>query len=83
MDCARIRLGIAAWFLGAVVPVAHHVLLHWPLAGQQTDNIVTRAEHLFKSLPWIVHAYFIAMAVVGAVLVVSGMRSRGCGHTGS
>ena len=76
MDCAKIRLGITTWTLGTVVPAAHHVLLHWPLAGQPTDNIVTRSQWLFKSLPWTDHVFFLAMAVVGAMLVISGARNR-------
>ena len=76
MDCAIIRLGIAAWTLGTVVPAAHHVLLHWPLASQPTDNIVTRSHWLFKSLPWIDHVYFLAMAIIGTMLVISGMKNR-------
>ena len=76
MNTARICLGIMAWFLGIIVPVMHHVLLHWPLASQQTSNYVTRSQHLFKSLPAVDWVYLGAMAVVGLVLVVSGMRDQ-------
>lgn len=76
MDCGRIGLGIAAWFLGIVVPVMHHVLLHWPLADQWTDNAISRSEHVFRSLPRVDWVYFIAMAATGAILVASGLRGE-------
>ena len=74
MDTTRIAWGIVAWFLGILVPVMHHVLLHWPLAAQQTNNIVTRSQSLFKYLPWIDWIYLAAMAFVGLILVVSGTK---------
>jgi len=76
MDCKQIGLGVCAWFLGVLIPTMHHVFLHWPLASQQTNNIVTRSQHLFKSLPWIDWVYLVAMGIVGAVLIISGMKTR-------
>ena len=75
MNYPQMGLGIAAWFLGILIPVMHHVLLHWPLASQQTNNIITRSRHLFGALPWIDWIYLTAMRAVGAVLIVSGMRT--------
>jgi hypothetical protein len=75
MNSTRIGLGIAAWFLGILVPVMHHILLHWPLAAQSTNNIISRSQYLFRFLPWIDWVYLAAMAVVGLILVVSGMKS--------
>ena len=77
MNTTRIGLGIAAWFLGILVPVMHHVLLHWPLAAESTNNIITRSQQLFRFLPWIDWIYLVAMAVVGLILVVSGIKSSG------
>jgi hypothetical protein len=76
MNHERIRMGMAAWFLGTVVPGLHQVLLHWPLAGQPTDNVVTRAGSLFEFLPWTDHVFFLAMAIFGTILVISGMRAK-------
>jgi hypothetical protein len=75
MNTKRISLGILAWFLGIIVPVMHHTLLHWPLAGLQTNNIITRSKSLFKSLPWIDWIYLAAMAIVGVMLIISGIKS--------
>jgi hypothetical protein len=76
MKTTRIGWGIIAWFLGILVPVIHHVLLHWPLAGRPTDNIVTRSQWVFSSLPWIDWVYLAAMAIVGLILIVSGIKSN-------
>ena len=80
MNNTRVGLGLAAWTLGILVPVMHHVLLHWPIAQHPTPNVVTRIEGVFRSLPWIDWAFLIAMAVVGAMLIVSGMSRK---HQGS
>jgi len=82
MNCTRIGLGIAAWFLGILIPVMHHLLVHWPLADQQTNNIITRSQHVFKFLPWIDWVYLASMAIVGAVLIVSGIRTEGNAKSG-
>ena len=78
MNTNRIAWGIIAWFLGIIVPVMHHVLLHWPLAGQ--DNSVSirviQSRQLFAALPWVDWVYLAAMALVGLVLVVSGISSK-------
>ena len=76
MNMKRISLGILAWFLGIIVPVMHHTLLHWPLAVHPTSNIVTRSKSLFQSLPWIDWVYLAAMAIVGAVLIIFGIKSN-------
>jgi hypothetical protein len=76
MNTNRIAWGMLAWFLGIIVPVMHHVLLHWPLASQHTSNVVTRSQLLFESLPWIDWVYLAAMASVGLMLVVSGISSK-------
>ena len=76
MDTNRMAWGIIAWFLGIIVPVMHHVLLHWPLAAQPTNNIITRSQSLFQYLPWIDWVYMIAMALVGLILIGSGIRAK-------
>ena len=76
MDCEKVRLGITAWFLGTVVPAMHHALLHWPIAAGSNSSSVRNSQLLFKHLPWIDYAYFIAMGLVGLYLVVSGISAR-------
>jgi len=71
-----IKLGIATWFLGIFVPVMHHILLHWPLAAERTNNIITRSDSLFRNLPWIDWVYLVAMTLVGLVLVISGLKNK-------
>jgi hypothetical protein len=75
MGIKKIAVGIAAWFLGIIVPVMHHVLLHWPLAAQRTSNTITRSQSVFRDLPWIDWAYLIAMGLVGLALINSGFKS--------
>ena len=78
MNITRIALGMIAWFLGIIVPVMHHVLLHWPLAAHEDLVSITilRSKALFGSLPWIEWGYLAAMAVVGLILIVSGISSK-------
>ena len=75
MDCKKIGYGVWTWFLGILVPVMHHILLHWPLAHNQTDNIIQRSQSIFKFLPWIDSVYLYAMAVVGLLLILSGFKT--------
>jgi len=76
MDTKRITLGIVAWTLGIIVPVMHHILLHWPLAAERTSNIITRSQSIFRHLPWIDWAYFVAMTLVGLVLIITGFKNN-------
>lgn len=80
MNEKRIAIGLAAWFLGIIVPVYHHVALHAPLAGQPTSNIATRITSVFDYLPWIDWVYLALMCAVGAVLVLSGFFASNDRH---
>ena len=73
MDLKRITLGLAAWFFGIIVPVYHHVVLATAVLVREREstNIIGA---LFENLPWIDFAYLLAMAVVGAILIITGMR---------
>jgi len=73
MDLKRIALGLAAWFFGIIVPVYHHVVLSTAALAREREsaNIIHR---LFENLPWIDFAYLIAMAIVGAILIATGMK---------
>ena len=72
MNEKRLALGIAALFLGIIVPVYHHVALHAALAHERTNNIVTRMRTVFESLPWIDWVYLGLMWAVGLTLIASG-----------
>ncbi|MHC4648812.1 MAG: hypothetical protein ACYTBJ_25425, partial [Planctomycetota bacterium] len=74
MDLRKIALGLAAWFLGIIVPVLHHTMVVSAVMKQpnQSPNFVHR---LFETLPWIDYAYLLAMGIVGVVLILSGMKS--------
>jgi hypothetical protein len=73
MDMKRIKLGLAAWFLGIIVPVSHHVILVTVALRRegQSTNIIYQ---LFEGLPWIDYVYLLAMAIVGAILIITGMK---------
>lgn len=76
MNDRRIALGLAAWFLGIIVPVYHHVALHAAIAHEPTNNIITRIQNVFEFLPWVDWAYLTLMAATGALLVASGILNR-------
>lgn len=73
MNHQRIALGLAALFLGIVVPVFHHVALHFPLGSQPTPNVISRIESVFYTLPWIEWGYLALMSMAGVVLLFSGI----------
>jgi len=77
MKTSRIGWGVIALFLGILVPTMHHVLLHWPAASQPHSNPLLRAELMLRALPWVDWAYLGIMTVVGLMLVMSGMESKG------
>jgi hypothetical protein len=72
----RIAIGLAAWFLGIIVPVYHHVALHAVVTSQSTSNIITRMQSVFRHLPWIDWVYLGAMTLVGLILVISGLKAQ-------
>jgi hypothetical protein len=76
LNNTRIGLGMAAWFLGIIVPVYHHVGLHAALVNQSTNNIVERIHWVFDSLPWIDWVYLALMFALGGILILSGFVSR-------
>lgn len=78
MNHPRIALGLAAWFLGMLIPVAHHALLHLgsSLGNHPTSNVVLRSQSLWKHLPVVDWIYLAAMAVVGAILLMTGMKGE-------
>ncbi|MCC6580385.1 MAG: hypothetical protein IT440_08070 [Phycisphaeraceae bacterium] len=76
MNHQRIGLGLASLFLGIVVPVCHHIAIHAAIAGEQTNNIVTRMQSIFRFLPWIDWGYLVVMTIVGVILVASGMLAH-------
>lgn len=74
MNHTRIGLGLAAWFLGMLIPFLHHTLLFIAVSDQPTSNVVRTSQSMFKALPWIDWVYLLAMAIVGLILIYSGMK---------
>jgi len=73
MDLKKIMLGLAAWFLGIIVPVLHHaILVSHVIKAESTDIYMTVL--VFKNLPWIDFVYLLAMAIVGVILIITGMK---------
>lgn len=75
MNDKRIAIGLAAWFLGVIVPVGHHVALHAAIAHERTNNDITRMRSVWNVLPWVDWAYLSLMVLVGAILVYSGLTA--------
>ena len=73
MSNTRAALGILAWFLGILVPVAHHCVLCLSLASSETNLSVFEAQRLFGALPWVDWVYMTAMAAVGAILFAQSL----------
>ena len=73
MDLKRIMLGLAAWFLGIIVPVSHRIILVTLAlrSGGQSTNIIYR---LWEGLLWIDFVYLLGMGIVGAILIITGMK---------
>jgi hypothetical protein len=77
MDTDRVFKGAIIWSLGLLVPGLYHSLLM--LAAVQEDGFRYSFSILAKKffqLPWIVWPYLIAMAGVGAILIVSGLMKH-------
>jgi hypothetical protein len=75
MNDKRIAIGLAAWFLGVIVPVGHHVALHAAIAHGRTSNDIGRMGSVWDFLPWVDWAYSSLMFLVGAILVYSGLTA--------
>ena len=76
MNEKRIGLGIAAWFLGIIVPVCHHVALFAAIANKSSSNVILDIQMVFNYLPWIDWLYLVLMLLVGAILIGSGIMKR-------
>lgn len=77
MDTKRVFYGTVVWSLGLFIPTLYHALLM--NATVRESNYSYEYELMcreFFALPWIVWPYTIAMAVVGAKLVVSGIKKK-------
>ena len=75
MNNRRILIGLLAWFLGIIVPVYHHIALHAAIANQMSSNDVLRMRWVWEFIPTIEWIYLAVMWLVGAILVISGMRA--------
>ena len=78
MDRKKVLSGVIVWSMGLFFPLLYHVLL-MQVAVQDEGHMYSyhvMVEYFF-ALPWIIWPYLVAMAVVGACLVVSGINGHG------
>ena len=77
MKVKRILIGTIIWTLGIFIPVFHHIMLM--LAAAIEDGFKYNYHNMVKyffDLPWIIWPYLVAMWLVGAILVISGLRAK-------
>jgi hypothetical protein len=76
MDTRKVLFGTLIWSLGLFLPVLFHALLM--NAAVKEENYSYAYDVMVKyffHLPWILWLYLSAMAVVGTILVISGLRN--------
>ncbi|MFG0249736.1 MAG: hypothetical protein ACF8OB_12680 [Phycisphaeraceae bacterium JB051] len=81
MNHTRIVIGLAAWFLGIIVPVYHHTVIYTAAMEQGNIDYLRSIRYTFALLPipdWI---YLAAMSLVGLILVISGMKAQTVANT--
>ncbi len=74
MNHQRIALGLAAWFLGIIVPVGHHIVAC--LLASITRQSALNPYDLYRfweALHWVEWVYMGLMAFVGLLLIRSGL----------
>ena len=77
MDTKKILSGALIWSVGLLLPMLWHALLM--NAAVQESGYSYSYHHMMKyfiDMPWAVWVYLIAMAIIGSVLVVSGLRNN-------
>lgn len=77
MNAKKTLAGVVVWSMGLAIPMLYHALLMH--AAVQEDGHVYSYHVMVKyffALPWIVWPYLIATAVVGACLVISGLKGN-------
>jgi hypothetical protein len=77
MDRKKVLSGAIVWSMGLFVPLLYHALLMHAAVqeGGHSYSYHVMVRYFF-SLPWIIWPYLVAMTVVGACLVVSGLKAR-------
>jgi hypothetical protein len=79
MDRKKVLSGVIVWSMGLFFPLLYHVLLMQVAVQEEGHNYSYHVMvKYFFALPWIIWPYLVAMTVVGACLVVSGIK----GHDG-
>ena len=79
MDIKRVLSGVIVWNMGLFFPLLYHALLmHAAVQEEGYSYSYQVMVKYFFDLPWIIWPYLVAMIVVGACLVVSGIK----GHDG-
>lgn len=77
MNTKRIFAGVVTWGIGFLLPTLYHaVLMHAVVPQEGLRYSYHDMTKYFFDLPWIVWPYIIAMAIVGGVLVVSGVKDK-------
>jgi len=78
MELKRIGLGVATWTVGLLVPTGAHIMLI-NAAIQESGHSYSYHNMVkyFWDLPAIFWIYLVAMTLVGAALVLSGMKPCG------
>ena len=77
MNAKKVFAGAIVWTIGLLVPMLYHALLMH--AAVQEDGYGYSYHHMVKyffDLPWLVWPYILAMGIVGAMLVVSGVKDQ-------
>ncbi len=77
MDTNKILSGAIVWSVGLLVPMLYHALLmHAAVQEEGYGYSYHSMVKYFFHLPWIVWPYLIGIAVVGSILIISGLTKR-------
>lgn len=78
MNTKKIISGTAVWSVGILIPTLHHALLM--LAAVQEEGYAYSYSNMvkyFMKMPWPLAVFMVAMAITGAILVISGLKASG------
>ena len=76
MNTKKIVAGVMSWSVGFLLPALYHSVLMHAVAQDGRRYSYHDMTKYFFDLPWIVWPYIIAMAIVGGILVVSGVKDK-------
>lgn len=77
MNTRKILAGTLVWTIGLGIPLLYHRSLISAAVQEEgyRYSYTAMVKHFFE-LPWIIWVYLVAMGIVGACLVVSGMKDH-------